>query len=221
MGNVTPVNSATPQIGIVVGVAAEVRSAQRLSPNILCSGGRPEIAANQAHALIAAGATTLMSFGIAGGLSSTLRPGSLVVADQVITEFDRYPALSSCAGVIRAHVGPIYGSWNIVATAAEKREIRQRTGALAVDMESGAVARVAMDAGIPFIALRAVADPAMHGLPPAALLELDELGRPHLRSVFWSILSGPSQIPALIRTGSQTQKALKRLRGAAYRLSSR
>ena len=217
----TPVNSAAPQIGIVVGIAAEIKPAQRLSANILCSGGRPEIAANQAHALIAAGASTLMSFGIAGGLSSMLRPGSLVVADQVITEFDRYPALSSCASVIRAHVGPIYGSWNVVATAAEKRELRQRTGALAVDMESGAVARVAMEAGIPFIALRAIADPATHNLPSAALLQLDELGRPHLRSVFWSILSGPGQIPALFRTGNQTQKALKRLRAAALRLSTR
>jgi hypothetical protein len=39
--------------------------------------------------------------------------------------------------------------------------------------------------------------------------------------VFWSILTNPGQIPALIRTGNETSKALKRLRGAAYRLSSR
>ena len=215
------VNSAAPQIGIVVGIAAEAKPALRLSSNILCSGGRPEIAANQAHALIAAGASTLMSFGIAGGLSSKLRPGSLVVADQVITEFDRYPALSTCASIVKAHVGAVYGSWSIVATATEKREIRKRTGALAVDMESGPVARVAMEAGVPFIALRAIADPAGHGLPLAALLPLDEQGRPNLSAVFWSILTNPGQIPALIRTGNETNKALKRLRGAAYRLSSR
>ena len=80
MSEVAPV---TAQIGVIVGIAAEAKAAHRLSANILCSGGRPEIAANQAHALIAAGASTLMSFGIAGGLSSKLRPGSLVVADQV------------------------------------------------------------------------------------------------------------------------------------------
>jgi adenosylhomocysteine nucleosidase len=218
---VTAATSVASQIGIVVGIAAEIKAAQRLSPNILCSGGRPDIAANQAHALIQTGATTLMSFGIAGGLSSTLRPGSLVVADQVITEYDRYPALSACASVIRAHVGPIYGSWTIVATPEEKRVLRNRSGALAVDMESGPVARVALEAGIPFIALRAIADPVTHGLPAAALLPLDEKGRPNLPAVFWSILTGPGQIPALIRTGNETRKALKRLRGAAFRLSSR
>jgi adenosylhomocysteine nucleosidase len=185
----------------------------------LCSGGRPDVAAIQAHTLIQTGATTLMSFGIAGGLSSKLRPGSLVVADEVITDFDRYPAIASCAPVIQAHVGPIYGSWTIVTTAAEKQALRKRTGALAVDMESGPVARVAMEAGVPFIALRAVADPVTHGLPPAALLPLDEQGRPNLPAVFWSILTNPLQIPALIGTGNQTKTALGRLRWAGRKLS--
>ncbi len=208
-----------PQIGIVVGIAAEIRSAHRLSANILCSGGRPDIAANQAHALIKTGATTLMSFGIAGGLSSKLRPGSLVVADEVITDFDRYPAVASSAKMIRAHVGPIYGSWDIVSTAAEKGRLGQRTGALAVDMESGPVARVAMEAGIPFIAIRAIADPITKGLPPAALLPLDEKGRPNLFAVLGSILRNPAQIPALIGTGNQTRVALRRLRWAGAKLS--
>ena len=206
-------------IGVVVGIAAEAKSAHRLSPNILCSGGRPDIAANQAYALIQTGVTTLMSFGIAGGLSSKLRPGSLVVADAVLTDFDRYPAISSCAPIIRAHVGPIYGSWEIVATPKQKRAIRKRTGALAVDMESGPVARVAMEAGLPFIAIRAVADPVTHGLPPAALLPLDEKGQPNLFAVFGSILRNPLQIPALIGTGNQTRVALKRLRWAGGKLS--
>jgi adenosylhomocysteine nucleosidase len=215
---VSEVAPVTTQIGVVVGIAAEAKSAHRLSPNILCSGGRPDIAANQAYQLIQTGATTLMSFGIAGGLSLTVRPGSLVVADEVITDFDRYPAVSSCAPMIRAHVGPIYGSWTIVATSAEKRAIHERTGALAVDMESGPVARVAMEAGIPFIGLRAIADPVTHGLPSAALLPLDEDGRPNLSAVFWSILRNPAQIPALIGTGNQTKKALQRLRWAGRKL---
>jgi hopanoid-associated phosphorylase len=211
--------AVSAQIGIVVGIAAEAKAAHRLSANILCSGGRPDIAANHAYALIKTGATTLMSFGIAGGLSSKLRPGSLVVADEVITEFDRYPAVSSSATMIRAHVGPIYASWEIVCTPKAKRAIRKQTGALAVDMESGPVARVAMEAGIPFIAIRAIADPVTHGLPPAALLPLDEKGQPNLLAVFGSILRNPGQIPALIGTGNQTRVALRRLRWAGRKLS--
>ena len=208
-----------PQIGIVVGLAAEAKLALRLTPNVMCSGGRPEVAARQALELIRGGATTLMSFGIAGGLSSTLRPGSRIVATEVITDFDNYPALATSATIIRAHTGAIYGSWSIVGTAQEKAEIRKRTGALAVDMESGPVARVAMEHNVPFIALRTIADTSSHGLPPAALLPLNEAGQPRLGAVLWSVLTRPGQIPALIRTARETRAALKSLKRAARRLS--
>ena len=77
----------------------------------------------------------------------------------------------------------------------------------------------AMEAGIPFIAIRAVADPVTHGLPPAALLPLDEKGNPNLLAVFGSILKNPGQIPALIGTGNQTRVALRRLSWAGRELS--
>lgn len=215
----TAETSPLHQIGIVVGLASEAKLARRLSPNVLCSGGRPDVAARQALELINGGATTLMSFGIAGGLSPALRPGSRIVATEIITDFDRYPALANCAKIVKAHTGAIYGSWSIAGTAEEKAEIFARTGALAVDMESGAVARVAMEHDIPFIALRTIADPASHGLPPAALLPLTEAGQPRLLTVLLSVLKNPGQIPGLIRTARETGKALKSLLRATRRLS--
>lgn len=206
-------------IGIVVGLAAEEKIARRLSTRVMISGGKPDVAARQAQELVNAGASTLMSFGIAGGLSPNLPPGTLIVADEIVTDFEEYPAMANCAERVRARTGAIYGGWNIVATAAEKAEIRARTGALAVDMETGPVAKVAMEAGIPFIAVRAIADPASHGLPPAALLPLSVVGQPRLPAVFWSILKNPSQIPDLIRTAQETRAALKALRGAVRRLA--
>lgn len=214
--------AATPpfdQIGIVVGLASEARLARKLSPNVLCSGGRPDVAARQALELINSGVTTLMSFGIAGALSPKLRPGSRIVATNIVTDFDDYPAISTSAKLIKGHAGTIYGGWNIVATPEEKAEIFARTGALAVDMESAPLAKVALEHGVPFVALRTIADPANHGLPPAALLPLSETGQPRLLAVFWSVLKQPGQIPSLIRTARETGKALKSLRRAVRRLA--
>lgn len=45
----------------------------------------------------------------------------------------------------------------------------EATGACAADMESAAIARVAANAGIPFIAIRAIVDP-IYFSPPDALL---------------------------------------------------
>jgi adenosylhomocysteine nucleosidase len=207
------------EIGIVVGLASEARLARRLTAHVLCSGGRPEVAARQALELINSGVTTLMSFGIAGALSPGLRPGSRVIATEIITDFEAYPALAGSANILKGHSGAIYGAWTIVASPVEKAAIFARTGALAVDMESAALAKVAMEHNVPFVALRAIADPAGHGLPPAALLPLSPSGRPRLLAILWSVLSNPGQIPALIRTARQTGAALKSLRRATHRLA--
>src|SRR4051812_47660360 len=67
--------------GIVVGMAAEARIARR--------SGFPVATLSGARALLADGADGLISFGIAGGLAPGLRPGTLVVATEVITEDGR------------------------------------------------------------------------------------------------------------------------------------
>ena len=63
----------------------------------------------------------------------------------------------------------INGATRIVATQADKARAWIDTGALAVDLESAVVARAAAAAGIPFLVLRAIADPATRHLPPARL----------------------------------------------------
>jgi adenosylhomocysteine nucleosidase len=86
-----------------------------------------------------------------------------------------------------------------VATVAEKAALHRATGAHAVDLESGAVARVAADRGVPFAVIRAICDPAERPLPPAALVALDVRGGIGPLRVLGSVLRQPSQIGDLIR----------------------
>ena len=61
----------------------------------------------------------------------------------------------------RVHSGKIITGDRFVATAAESRALRGELGtALAVDMESAAVAQVCHDYGVPFCAVRTVSDRA-------------------------------------------------------------
>jgi adenosylhomocysteine nucleosidase len=214
----TAIFSSPDEIGIVTGIAEETKLALRLSRSVLCAGGNSERALLHARQLVKFGATSLMSFGIAGGLAPGLQTGTVIVASEVITEEARYPAMSIGALALRARTGPIYGGTEIVATAQEKAELFARTSAIAVDLESGAVARVAAEAGIPFISLRVIADPAHHGLPPAALLPLSEKGHPRFLRVFWSILTEPGQISQLMVTAREAKVALEALRRARRRL---
>ncbi len=209
------------QIGIVVGISAEAAVAGRISNNILCSGGRPEVAARHARTLIEAGAGTLMSIGIAGGLAPGLQSGTVIVATEIVTEDEVFPAKSECAARAKARTGRIYGGFEIIGTAERKAALAAKTGAMAVDLESGPVAREALAAGIPFIAIRAIADAAWDSLPPAALISLDYKGRPRLAPVLWSVLRNPGQISALIKTARDTKTALDALNRACRRLNRR
>jgi hypothetical protein len=61
-------------------------------------------------------------------------------------------------------------SKKVLTSLIEKREFAKITGACAVDLESGAVAEVAENSDMPFLAIRAISDPIEFS-PPLALLD--------------------------------------------------
>ena len=104
-----------------------------------------------------------------------------------------------------------------LATPESKVQAHYDTYSVIVDMESGAVARVAARHGLPFAAVRAVCDPAGFALPPLALEALDSGGRIGAWRVLRSVLRRPGQIPALIALSGHASEA----RAALARLTSK
>jgi adenosylhomocysteine nucleosidase len=187
------------RIGFVVGLVAEARIAGRLGL-VETGGGVPAGAQDAAERLVARGVTALVSFGLAGGLDPSLPPGHLVIPEAVLEDGVRYPsdgALSDSFG--GANAALLLAGAEIVANSVAKRELFRATGACAVDLESGAVARVARRHDLPFAVLRAICDPAVRDLPPAALVALDAGGAIGMLRVLASLARQPSQIGGLIR----------------------
>ena len=123
------------------------------------------------------GCAGLISFGLAGGLDPCSVPGRWSCRSAVIADDKHYAAdtdLSRMLGGATPHL--VLGADAIVASIEEKRRLRGLTGASAVDLESGAVARVASTYSIPFAVLRAICDPAGCALPSVALVALDARG---------------------------------------------
>ncbi|SCY53770.1 hopanoid-associated phosphorylase [Nitrosospira sp. Nl5] len=141
----------------------------------LCGMGE-EPAREAAEGLRTGGATALMSFGLAGALIPSLRPGDLVLPESIYAGRSLQVDLSWRARLqqqLPPHLSVVGGilvtSRQVVTSATEKRALAQVTGACAVDMESGAVAETAAQAGMPFLAVRAISDPAGFS-PPSVLL---------------------------------------------------
>jgi hopanoid-associated phosphorylase len=208
-------------LGIVTGMASEARifGADALS---ISAGGDAAATRAGIGKLLARGADRLVSFGIAGALDPSLKPGDLIIGSAVRTQDgERQPVdqkwlvqLSTQLG--GARIADVVGSTTIAATAVQKAMLHRDTGAACVDQESHWVADAAHAHHLPFIVVRAIADRAGDDLPRAVLVGLDANGNPRTGAVMGALLRNPTQLPGLIRVAFQTQKALKSLlRGRA------
>ena len=201
-----------------------------VSPELsVCRGGVGYTGAEGAcHLLLSAGATALVSWGVAGGLDPALTLGTLVVTAHVVSsDLNRTPMVGTSvsrgwaervAAGLRPRVpvtcGPIVHTDRILETTEAKRDLTH-TGAIAVDMETMAVATVAQPRGVPWIAVRAVADPFDVALPAGVLSAVDGSGRVHGGRLLVALARHPSEVLALPALARGFDAALRALRVVA------
>src|SRR2546421_11536428 len=102
----------------------------------------------------------LVSFGIAGALREGLPVGTVIDATRVVDETGAVLWEGNPLGVAAARTGTILGATRIVDDPAERARLHAATGADAVDMESGPLARSGRLAGC----IRAISDTPAQGL---------------------------------------------------------
>ena len=196
------------KIGIIVGLSAEAKLLQHTSFMVEIGGGDPPGAARAAERLIAKNAVALISFGLAGGLNPTLRPGAVLIPRTVIDGPDVYICDNNLIDMLGgSNSQSVSSSQRIAETAEEKGLLFSQTMADAVDLESGAVGRVAAANRLPFAVLRAVADPAERNLPAAALIALNSTGDIKISAVLASVFKQPGQIPVLLAIAQDAVKS--------------
>ena len=128
------------------------------------------------------------------------------------------PALSAQLGGATPH--RLLGAAAIAASSADKQRLWESTGAAAIDLESGAVAEVAAQHGVPFAVQRAICDPADRDLPPAALAALDRKGAIGMMRVLTSLLAHPMQLSALLALAADAARARRALVGRVAEMRS-
>jgi hopanoid-associated phosphorylase len=201
----------------VSGLRAEARIAERVPEAKAVAGGGDSIRLE--HLIrqdIANGAVAIMSFGIAAGLVAGKAPGTCVVGREIANGDLRYQTDQAWATRLQsafpgADRVTVAGVDHPLQSPAEKAALYAETGAVAADMESHIVARLATEHGLPFAALRVIADPATRGVPPAALAGMAQDGRVDVWAVLASLARAPSQLPAMIALAADTRRAMAEL----------
>ncbi|HEY1891939.1 MAG TPA: hypothetical protein VGG63_16145 [Steroidobacteraceae bacterium] len=215
-------------IGIVSALAAEARTLgpaarhgaglRRLADGALLavSGIGEDAAAAAARRLVLAGASALASFGMAGSLDPALICGAVLLPEELVAGDGTTVAATAgewrqrlraalparciaCSGKLLSSERPI---GNPEAKAAAWRQSR----AAAVDMESVAIAQVAAQARLPFIALRVIVDTSSDELPPAVIAASGG-GQLRIGRLLAELLRAPKDVGALIRLSARYRVA--------------
>jgi adenosylhomocysteine nucleosidase len=207
---------------IVTGLVQEARIAAGPGMSVICSSSDPQ----QLRALLTVVDPStirgVISFGVAGGLDPALKPGDVVVATEVLAGDTRWLAgltlneetiASVALGRSRVVRGGLAGVERVLAARSCKAALRLETGAAAVDMESHIAAAYAAEAGLPFAALRVIADPADRALPALAVTAIKANGDIDMRKVLSGVARNPMMLRALVSTGIDFNRALRSLRG--------
>jgi adenosylhomocysteine nucleosidase len=173
---------------------------------------------------IGQGAKALVSWGTAGGLDTHLPPGRLVLPDRLIDPQQRiFPVDSAWRNQLHASLAPVMSVSRgtllqvkeIVTGTAAKHQLFTQSRAVAIDMESAAIAAVALQEGARFIAVRSVVDTSDCAIPPWLSTSLNTLGEVRHAALLRRLCYQPSRIFALVQLARAFSVAKSALRIAA------
>jgi hypothetical protein len=223
------------RVGICCALSAEARTLTdiKISPGELValdsqtllalSGMGAERAGNAAQRLIDEGASALVSWGVSAALDNTLRPGALILPRFVLTaNGERCAVRRPWHGMLREalypaldfYSGPLIETLEVLTDEQRKLDLAITHNAIAADMESASVARIALRSGLAFSVVRAISDTVTMTLPHALVNATDPAGRISPRAIFSEIVLRPHDWYSIARLALGMRAACTTLRKA-------
>ena len=191
------------------GLLGEVRVA------LAQSGMGPGLAKKSTQALIDGHSPAwIISAGYSGALQPGMKIGDIVVASSIVNTDGGALAidLKMQADPARGlYVGRLLTVDRIVRTVDEKKALAGHCAALAVDMESLAVAQVCRQAKVRFLAVRVISDDLSADLPAEISSVVGSSGTVRLGAAVGAIFKRPGAVKDLWRLREQGMDASERL----------
>jgi len=155
----------------------------------------------------------VLTCGFAGGLDPDLKLGDVVFEVPLVPSLsppggERVSGrtgegiLSSRLFAAGAKPAKFFCADRIATTAAEKKKLREETGADAVEMESAAIHAICAECGIPCATVRVISDAAGEDLP----LDFNRLARPDKSLDYGKLLLAVAKSPGKTRELLRLQK---------------
>lgn len=229
------------KVGIIVALPAEARclcskklkigTPVEIQKDIfLClSGIGYESALSAAKELTVLRVDALISWGVAGAIDKSLSSGDIILANSIINEDKNYSTTREWLSRVSDHLqsffsisnGDIVSSKEICASPMDKLHLFQKTNAIAVDMESAAIAETASANNLDLLLIRTISDDTDTAIPEAVLKYTNNLGQPRILNFMLCCISNPNQIRNIFALKNGYKKALASLSKIAQVLNDR
>jgi threonine dehydrogenase-like Zn-dependent dehydrogenase len=185
-------------LAFACAMSVEERIARRLGPTVRIGLGASNGVPSEGR---------FVSFGIAGALRPGLDVGTVIDATRVVDERGEVLWEGGPLGIKAAQTGTILGASRIIDDPEERARLHDSSGADAVDMESGPLARAGRLAGC----IRAISD-----APGRELAGLAEGARPNGDVDYLGLARGFLRAPReTARAARDARRALKSLEAVA------
>lgn len=163
----------------------------------------------------------IISAGFGGGLHPSVGDGDIVIGTEVLDldqdaghlvrwrsshQLSEHPELADLNIGMRVHRGKILTADDVILRAATKQRLGRATGALAVDMETSAVAAVCAARGTDVLAVRCITD-SVHEDLPEQFDDFFMVGQLQLRRIAHACNRNPRVILDLARLGLRAKVA--------------
>ena len=185
---------------VAVAIGGPGRAAATDSARRLVAGHRPR---------------WIVSAGFAGALDPGLARREVLFPDEIVgpdgASIRVALAIDPAGDGPAIRTGRLATVEEVVRTPADRAELRARTGAIAVDMETSAVASFCAEAGRRFLAVRVVSDSAEDVIPPEALALVGPTGSYRVGAALGAIWHRPSSLKDLLRLREHALAAARRL----------
>ncbi len=199
-------------LGIICALSGEVKTLSREKIGIgtvisiadgiwlTISGMGAQRAQTAAKLLLQRGATALLSWGIAGALDDKLSLGNLILPKIILSADGEASTVTQnwhehlyrhLAGRFTIHLEPLVETKKVASTALHKQALHTDFGAIATDMESAALARLAKEASVPFLAIRAISDTAQMAIPKQLLKVVNSIGDLPRQHILTGVILNP------------------------------
>lgn len=170
--------------------------------------------------LINSNIDAFVSWGVAGALDTSLVSGDIVLPESVIDNNEQqYNVDARWHAVLKNKLkqdsvisaGSIVSTQNLQHNPQLKSKLHQSSQAIAIDMESAAIARAASQANKPFVIIRSIFDTASMSLPQSSTNATDQYGKVSIPKLISGLIQSPGELlqyPNLISSFTKAKNSL-------------